>query len=196
MVCSVCAHRLQAQTLKQTASIAWGMSFPTGGDSYIDRASVENFSLEWGYRVLPGLSAGVSLGYGNRSERGVSDEFFDGSFVSGFREKKLYTLPIMAVFDYFPLGDDNTLLRPYLGVGLGVQYAKWQITGDAIVTSVSKNWAESFSARAGLRISPNENGRFFLDARCLWNYSGNGWQSAKINSMQQFAIMAAAGFMF
>jgi outer membrane receptor protein involved in Fe transport len=196
LICSVCAQNVRAQTRNQSVSVAWGVSLPAG-DAYIEKMSARNLSLEWDYRIMPRLSAGVSLGYGsNSSNKGSGNVFFDGALVSGRREKKLNIVPIMARLDYFPLGDANTLFSPYLGIGAGVQYAKFQIKGDYIVSSTRKNWSENFSVRAGVRIRPLEAGRFFLDARCLWSYGGNSWSPAGVDSIRQFGVMAAAGFLF
>jgi opacity protein-like surface antigen len=183
LFCGVCVPHAGAQTRKQqSVSVAWGVSIPVGDDAYIDKASVRNLSLEWDYRILPCLSAGVSAGYyAGFDNKESGNDFFDGAMVSGRREKKLKTIPIMAQFDYFPMGDANTLFSPYLGIGIGVQYAKFEIKGDYIVSSTRKNWSENFSVRAGVRIRPLETSRFFLDARCLWNRGGNGGSLARVD---------------
>lgn len=193
VVCSVCS--LQAQTRKHAASIGWGASMPLG-DNYIDETSFANFSLEWNYRVLPVLSAGVSFGYGASSFAGFATIDVGYGLASGQIEKKLNTIPIMAQFDYFPLGQANSLFRPYLGAGVGVQQAKFQITGDAIVTTKVSTWAESFSARLGTRICPARDGKVFFDARCVWRYGGNSWTESGVSSVQNLGLIIGAGILF
>ena len=194
IVSTICGTAV-AQVHKQSLSIGWGAAVPVG-DSYIDKTSAVNFSLGWDFRLLPVLSAGLSVGYMGNSDRGISDEYFDSAFTTGYREKGVYVIPLMAQFDFFPLGEANTLLRPYFGVGAGGRYAKFRITGDAIVTSGSRGWAESFSARIGTRIYPLWMGRFFLDAKCTWNYGDNRWPLAEAGPVQYFGISAGLGWMF
>lgn len=195
LICSVCAPSLRAQAPRHAVSAGWGVSIPVG-DNYIDEASAANFALEWGYRLLPTLSAGVSAGYGSVSESDTGTLSFDGSTVTGAYKKSFYAIPLLARLDWFPLGRANTLLQPYVGVGAGARYARFEITGDAIVTSVRTGWAESFSARAGLRVRPCQTGRFFVDARCAWDFGGNDWPQAGVESGQQLSILAAAGILF
>ena len=194
IVCSTCGGA-DAQVRKQSLSIHWGAAIPAG-ESYIDKTSATYFSLEWNFPLFSTLSAGVSAGYMNNSDLGVADEHFDGGLSTGNRDKGVYVIPLMAQFDFFPMGDAETLLRPYLGVAAGARYAKFRITGDTIVTSGSSSWAESFSARLGTRIHPGGWSRFFLDARCTWNYGGNQWSLAKPGKVQYFGATAGVGWMF
>lgn len=201
-VCSVCAGggvraqtRKPARNDKQSVSVAWGATLPTG-NGYIDKAGVANVSLEWNYRLFPIFSTGVSVGYTGLSDRGEADQSFDGTFYSGYRAKELDAVPIMARFDLFPLGDAETLFRPYMGAGVGVRYAKFRITGDAIPTSARDGWAEGFSARVGTRIYPAKRGRFFWDIRCTWDHGGNAWPKAKVKSIQNLGVMAGFGGTF
>ena len=193
IVCNTCAG-VAAQVRKQSLSLDWGVAIPVG-NSYIDKASVANFSLGWSFRLFPMLSAGVSAGYMGSSDRGIAGEYFDSAFITGYREKGLYVVPLMARFDFFPMGDAETVLRPYFGVAAGGRYARFRIIGEAIANSRSSNWAESFSARLGTRIHPGIGGLFF-DVRCTWNYGGNRWPVAKAGPIQYFDISTGVGWMF
>lgn len=195
MVCSICCGVAAAQVRKQSLSFDWGVAIPVG-NSYIDKASAASFTLGWNYPLFPGLSAGVTAGYTGSCDRGVGNERFDSAFVTGYREKRLLVIPLMAHFDFFPLGEGGSLLRPYIGVAAGGRYAKFRITGDAIVNSVSGGWAESFSARLGTRIHPARMERLFLDAKCTWNYGGNRWPLAEVGPIQYLGISAGVGWMF
>lgn len=194
-VCCVCATNLHAQGHKQSLSFNWGVTIPANG-GFVDKTGFVNPSLEWSYRVLPFLSAGASLGYGYNSDKGEGDENFDGSYISGMREKSLAVVPLMLHADFFPCGASEAMLRPYLGVGVGIQHATFEITGDNIVTSSGKGWAESFSARVGTRICPPSSDKLFFDVRALWQHAGNDWSAAGVGSVRGFGITIGAGFTF
>lgn len=204
-VCGVCVCALdganaqgvsQIRTRKHSLSVDWGAAIPVG-QNFIDKASAANVSLEWDYRIIPMLSAGVSVGYIGFTDKGIADEYFDSTLSSGYRDKRLQTIPIMVQLDLFPIGGRATLFRPYLGVGVGGQYARFRITGETIVTSERSNWAERFSARVGTRIFPVKNGGLFFDARVTWGYGGNDWpMAAGLRSMQSIGVTAGVGGVF
>jgi hypothetical protein len=194
LLCCACGSGL-AQTRGHSLRAGWGVGIPVG-EKYIDGAGVGNFFLEWDLRITPSLSAGASVGYNSLSDRGFASERFDSSLVTGYREKSLSCVPLMVMLDLFPLGDEGALLRPYIGVGAGVGYAKFSITGESIVTSSVSGWAENFAARAGTRIYPAENGRFFLDTGIVWSYGANGWEIARIGSVQTLGVTVSGGVMF
>lgn len=194
-VCGSYAGNLHAQSPKQSISFNWGVMVPAD-NGFVENTGWVNPSLEWNYRVLPALSAGISLGYGFNSVRGIADERFDGDLISGYREKKLSIVPVMALVNYFPMGNGGALFRPYLGIGAGVQYAKFQITGDNIITSTTANLAEVFSAQLGTRICPGKTDKFYLDTRFSWQYGGNSWPAAEIKSIRGLGFALGAGFTF
>lgn len=195
VVLCLCYTEVSAQEQRQSISVHWGVTVPSG-DSFIGKAGAVNPSLEWSYRVLPVLSAGVSLGYGYATDKGVSDEHIDGDFVSGYREKSLSTMPLIAKLNFFPLGNKSILFSPYIGVGVGVQYAKFYMTGDALNSKDASNWAEIFSAEVGTRIEPKYGSKLYLDVRCIWQYGGNGWPLVEVKSIQQIGFALGAGVRF
>lgn len=191
-LCSTVAY---AQADRQSISAHWGVTIPMN-KGFVEKIGFVNPSLEWSYRVSSILSTGVSFGYGYRAEKGVSDERMDGYFLSGYRKRSLSTLPLLAKFNYFPLGYKSTLLSPYIGVGAGVQYAKFHIVGETINSNQTNSWAEAFSAEIGTRIQLAKNNKLYFDLRCLWNYGGNSWSLFETKPIQTLGFTIGIGLKF
>lgn len=195
IVLCLCCIVAGAQDQRQSISVHWGVTIPPN-NGFIDKVGVVNPSLEWSYKVLPTLSAGVSLGYGYATEKGEGSERVDGDFASGYREKTLSSMPLIIRLRFCPLGTKSTLFSPYIGVGAGVQYSKFHITGDAINSNGAGNWAETFSAEVGTRIQPKEGSKLYFDVRGLWQYGGNDWPSVEAKSIQHIGFALGVGIKF
>lgn len=195
IVLCICYTGVYAQAQRQSIAAHWGVAVPIN-NQFIDKAGAVNPSLEWSYRIIPSLSAGLSLGYGSFIEKGAGDERIDTDLISGNREKSLSLMPFLAKFHYFPFGNRNRLFSPFIGVGVGVQYAKFYIIGDAISSNKTSNWAEAFSAEMGAKIQLPKNERIYFDIRGLWQYGGNSCSLTGTKPIQTLGITLGVGFKF
>lgn len=194
-LCFCSASVALAQEQRQSISAHWGGSIPID-NGFIAKTGFVNPSLEWGFRLLPALSAGISLGYGYATEKGIGNEHVDGDLASGYREKSLSVIPLLVKMNYFPLGDRITLFAPYIGAGAGVGHATFDIKGEAINAGRMGNWAELFSAQVGTRIQPVGNGKLYFDACFLWQYGGNNWSLVEVKSIHTLGFCLGVGVKF
>ena len=182
-----------SQDYKNSVSLGWGGSIPAGGGNFSNTATMVAPYAEWEYSLSQWFSVGASAGYVYGSEKGDTRERVNGDIVDGYSERTLSLVPLQARLRYFPLGG-NRPLRPYVSASGGAQYAKFDITGDAILSSGVKNWAGLFSAGAGVRFYPNPDKDFFLGLGGAWQWAGNKFKIMDTNAQRSVEIRIEAGF--
>ena len=123
---------------------AWGVSVPSGA-GFVEKTGFAALSLRWEYRIIPQLSVGVSAGFDRHGESGMTGDYFNGDWTTGHTDRTLVQVPLMAHGRCYPLGGRSTLLQPYAGVGIGAQWARFEISGEMINTSRADSWGEIFS---------------------------------------------------
>lgn len=173
---------------KHSVSVGWGVWLPVGGNTFTNKLTWVTPHVGYEYRILPQLSAGFSVGYLYSNEKGNTTDRYNNSLVNGNSHRKLTAIPIQAELLYFPLGAREQLFQPFLGIGGGVRYTKYYITGDVINTSEVSSWAGIMTPQVGLRVAPFANKRISLDARLYWQNVGNRWELLDTSSQQGIGI--------
>lgn len=156
--------------------VSWGLSIPIVQSSFwqVDPNPVGTsaFSLRYEYRLLPALGLGFKAGLDYRFYEGYTNESHNSGSVtviySGESTREQILVPLLLSARYYPLGDRETLLRPYVGLGIGTAYNKMFITGDTINTTHHANWGFALSPELGTRM--HILSEFFVDLKCsaLW----------------------------
>lgn len=195
IVLCLCYTGVFAQVQRQSISVHEGVAIPVK-NGFADKAGFVNPSVEWRYSLLPAWAVGLSLGYSYSTEKGEGDVRVADDLISGYREKSLSSMPFLAKFHYFPLGGGSSLFSPFIGVGAGIQYAKFYITGDAVNSAKTSNWAKAFSVEVGTNIQPLKVETIYFDIRCLWYYGGNSWPFLEAEPMQTVGVTLGVGFKF
>lgn len=187
----------KAQECRDGHSLAfrWGVSVPLG-NQFMSKAGYSGGDLEWDWRFSSCFSAGLSAGYRFSSEKGITDDRYEGGRVSGYSDRSYRTLPLTLHFRYLPLGKTGFKLQPYLNLSGGMQYAVFRITGEQINTSRTKSWGGLVLPGIGCRYAPREKGRVALDLRCSWKLASNGWSLLDVDSEQGIELMGGLVFRF
>lgn len=178
-----------------SATFSWGVALPMGDKNFTNKTTFITPQFGYEYRFASNFSAGFSLGLSFSNEKGPTNDLFDGDVVTANTHRKLTLIPVQAEFRYFPLGTCNTVFHPYIGLSGGIQYAQFYLTGDAIVTSKTGNWAEVVTPHLGVRYQPGGK-RLYMDLRAQWQYSGNGWELTRAKSQQSIGIRVGIGYSF
>lgn len=185
---------VEAQT-RQDLSVSWGGYLPTGS-GFVKNISWTQFSLQWDYRIIPQLKAGLSLGYVFHNESGWTQDHFNGAVVTGNSNRKLIQLPIQMHVSYYPIGARQGLLQPYLGVGIGGQWARFDLKGAVIQTSGTENWGLIVTPQIGMRIYPSKTDIFWLEVKVAYRYATNEWKLASIKGQQGIIPSLGVGISF
>lgn len=190
LIMSASLSVLYAQKTKEkhSVSVGWGVWIPVGTSTFANKLTWVTPHVGYEYRLLPQLSAGFSVGCLYSNEKGDTTDRYDNSLVSGNSHRKLTAVPIQAELLYFPLGSREQLVQPFLGIGGGVRYAKFYITGDVINTSQVSSWAGVMTPQVGLRVTPFANKKISLDARLYWQNAANRWELLDTSSQQGIGI--------
>lgn len=185
-----------AQTAaRHSVELAWSASVPLG-NAFLDRAGATAGALRYEYRFAPQWAAGGALGMEYISVEGLFEGRFNGDMVTGYTERSQRNIPVMASLRWYPLGVRTSLLRPYAGAGAGVQWTRFDITGETINTSRADSWGFAASAEVGMRIHPWREGAFFLDVRVAWRYATNAWKAAETERQHAFTPALGLGVAF
>lgn len=180
---------------RQDLNVSWGGYFPTGS-GFVQNVSWTQFSLKWEYRIIPQLGTGLSIGYGFHKESGWTLDHFNGAIVTGDSKRKLTQIPIQAQVSYYPIGARQSYIQPYIGVGIGGQWARYDLTGTVIQTSGIKNWGLVVTPQIGMRIYPSKTEIFWLDVNVAYRYATNEWKLASIKGQQGIIPTLGVGFSF
>lgn len=187
----------KAQECRDGHSLAfrWGVSVPLG-NQFMSKAGYSGGDLEWDWRFSSCFSAGLSAGYRSASEKGITEDRYEGGSVSGYSDRSYSTLPLTVHVRYLPFGKNGFKLQPYLNLSGGMQYVVFRITGDQINTSRTKNWGGLVLPGIGCRYAPWEKGRIAFDLRCSWKLASNRWSLLDVDSEQGIEVMGGVVFRF
>ncbi|MDR1671017.1 MAG: porin family protein [Alistipes sp.] len=187
------AIAFSATAQKSSVSVGWGTSIPTGGGNFRNETSWVSPSVDWEYRLLPLVSLGVSAGLGLALEKAVTHDTVGGDTIDGLSDRRLVTVPLMARLRLWPLGEREGLFRPFVSVGGGAQYARFDITGDAIVSTGSGGVGAVLSAGAGVRCYPVKR-NLFIELSGDWRRAANKFEIMDSRLQQSVEIRLGVGF--
>lgn len=192
MLISTPALLAQESVSRHALQFSWGAAIPMGDKNFTNKTTYVAPQLGYEYRFASNFSASLSLGLSYSDEKGLTRDSFDGDVITANTHRKLTLVPVQAQMRYSPLGAKATAWQPYVGIGAGVQYAKFYIMGDVINTSGTSDWAEVITPHVGLRYQPS-NKRVYFDLQTLWQYAGNSWKIANTQSQQNIGVRIGVG---
>ncbi|MEI7583790.1 OmpW family outer membrane protein [Runella sp.] len=152
-------------------SVTGGLGLPAGtfGD-YMDKTSLRNYTLGLDF-VFPknNMSLGVSVGsqyFKNRLPRQVYN--FDGQDISAVQTRTFSAYPLVVTGSYH-IGKVNSLVRPYIQVGVGGAYAEVANYWGAIATG-DNGFKFVAQAGAGVRVLFKKTGNLGLELGATYQH--------------------------
>lgn len=122
----------------------------------------------------------------------TGDFLFKGSkdihTITGYQYRYINTVPIMVMGRYW-LTDQNTMFRPYLGLGLGTQLDRTK-NRSGTIHATNARWQFAFAPEIGTIIPVNDQFEFNIGAKYTY-----GTKSGKVEAMQNFTISVGIVFM-
>ena len=155
---------------KDMIILNWEIAFPTNTD-FLDETSFSNGRLEYRHLVNRKFAYGFSLGWYSADQK-LDQQLFEEEDGSGavFTDlvRQVYQLPF-SVNGYYYFGSSDSF-RPYVGLGLGANYAEQEAFFNVFVVRDS-NWG--FYARPELGVHYMLNRGFGLAGYVSYNYATN-----------------------
>lgn len=74
---------------------------------------------EWDWHFSSCFSVGLGVGYRSSSEKGMTEDRYDGGSVSGYSDRSYSSLPLTVHARYLPFGRNGFKLQPYLNLDRG-----------------------------------------------------------------------------
>lgn len=110
----------KAQECRDRHSLAlrWGVSVPLG-NQFLSKAGYSGGDLEWDWHFSSCFSVGLGVGYRSSSEKGMTEDRYDGGSVSGYSDRSYSSLPLTVHARYLPFGRNGFKLQPYLNLSGG-----------------------------------------------------------------------------
>ena len=163
----------------------WEIAFPTNSD-VLSKTSFTNGRLEYRHLVTNQFAFGISLGWYSFDEK-VDQQLYEtedgASAVFTDLIRQVYQLPFSAN-GYYYFGDSATF-RPYVGVGIGANYAEQEAYFNVFVIRDS-NWG--FYAR------PEIGAQYFFDSGfgfvgyVSYNYATNSSDFFEVDNLSHLGI--------
>lgn len=175
----------------QMLNLNYQISVPLGDlKDFTDKASFRGMDLEYHYFTSDRFSIGLGVGWNvfyHNLDHHTGDFTFHGSndiyTITGNQYRYVNTVPIMAMGRYF-FTDDNTAVRPYIGLGLGTRWTEKRIEIGQYSSTISR-WQFSFAPEIGMLVPLSDQVALNFGAR--YSY-GTKASHGRIPEFQSFAF--------
>ena len=163
----------------------WEIAIPTNSD-VLNKTSFTNGRLEYRHLVTNQFAFGVSLGWYSFDEK-IDQQLYEtedgASAVFTDLIRQVYQLPFSANgYYYFTSAED---FRPYVGLGLGANYAEQEAYFNVFVVRDS-NWG--FYARPEIGAQYFFNRGFGLIGYVSYNYATNSSEFFDVSNLSHIGI--------
>ncbi|MEX6686792.1 OmpW family outer membrane protein [Danxiaibacter flavus] len=174
-----------AQTHPNIAAISWEVAFPTNSN-YLDKTSWAGGRVEYRRMVNKQFSIGAAISW-NSFEQYVGTKTYDDGHrgaVTTDMIREVYTLPITLTGHYY-FQTDNKIFKPYVGIGLGGQYAE-QNAYFNIYGLTSNNWGFVARPEVGALLQFGRGVAGLVGVS--YNIATNKNDEFDINGLKQFCV--------
>src|SRR3954471_21568786 len=181
------ATQIQAQQLKGNSllGLSWEIAFPSGND-YLDKTSLAGGRIEYRYMVRENMSAGLAMSWNSFNQYVGTHTYTTGDGATSVTTdmiRQIYTLPLTAIFHYYPNTSKSAKIRPSLGLGLGAQYAE-QNSYFNVYELASNNWGFVMRPEIGAFVSLGSGIGFLVTGS--YQMSTNKNEDLRIDNISQF----------
>ncbi len=171
---------------KNILSFNWEVGIPLN-TNYLKTVSAAGANLDYRHFINNNFSLGVAWHW-NTFEEYLSPRVYekpDGSqAVYTDMVVQAYVAPMLLKGHYY--FDAGNIIKPYVGLGIGAQYAKQQVFYN-IFTSETDNWGFAVRPEAGLMYQlPNKRGGLHFNAG--FNYATNQNEAFKIDGLKHIGL--------
>jgi hypothetical protein len=147
-----------------------GAAIPMGqfSSDYIDKASLDNYSIGLEWVLQSPISVGAEVGYSfftQKLPRAIYE--INGQDVSAVQTRTISLIPIQGTVNY-NLGTPNVPVRPYVQVSLGAAMADYSLYYGSLATQ-EQSVKFSYGGAVGTKILFKKDGSLGADLRIKYN---------------------------
>jgi outer membrane protein W len=166
---------------------SWEIAFPANSN-YMSGTSFSGLRFEYRNMISSNFSAGIAVTWNSFEDHvGTRTYTSDGGAAAVTTDmiRQVYTVPVTAIFHYYPSLDPKKVVRPYIGLGLGVCYAE-QYSYFNVYELSDYNWGFAMRPELGslFRLGYNLNAMLGVS----YQYASNRNYDFDISNISQFAI--------
>ncbi|NIG54932.1 outer membrane beta-barrel protein [Chitinophaga sp. Cy-1792] len=167
--------------------LSWEISIPSSND-LISKTSLAGGRFEYRH-FLPNapVSFGIGVSWNSYEQYSPTQTFTyknGNSAITTDMDKVIYTVPVTALVHYYFNNGKNVM--PYIGVGLGAQYAEQDIYYNIFVNN-QYNWGFVVRPEVGVLIRPN-GGNWGILAGANYQYGTNKNDLVNSNGLKSVAF--------
>lgn len=147
-----------------------GAAIPMGqfASNYIDKTSLENYSIGLEWILQSPVSVGAELGYSYFSQRLPRAIYeINGQDVSAVQTRTISLIPLQGTVSY-NIGTPNSPIRPYAQVSLGGTMADYSLYYGSLATQ-EQSIKFSYGGALGTKILFKKDGSLGADLRIKYN---------------------------
>lgn len=187
LACSASTGTLAQGKMTNLWGLSWEISVPTN-NNFLDKTSLAGGRLEYRH-FLPSkpLSFGLAVSW-NSYEQYIPTQtitYKDGnSAITTDMDRIIYTVPILATAHYY--FNYGKTAQPYVGVGIGTQYAEQRIYYNIFETDYY-NWGFAVRPEIGVLISPGHK-HWGIIASAGYGFATNKNDVFDINNLKNVAF--------
>ena len=170
----------------------WEISKPTD-NNFLNETSLSGWRLEYRRMVKPNLSVGLGVSWSSFDEYFTTQTYKGSNGRSALTAdmiRQVYTVPITLITHYY-LKTGSSLFQPYVGLGLGTQYAESNAYFNIYVVN-DNNWGFVARPEIGTLINFGPS-----PAKALvtfgYNWSTNKNDAFDIKNINQFVVNVGIG---
>lgn len=174
--------------------VSWEIAFPANS-GYLTKTSLAGGRLEYRRKLNPQFSVGIAASWNSFDQYFGSQTYQSkdgGRAVTTDMVRQIYTVPITLIGHYYPKMA-NKAIQPYIGIGLGTQYAEQNAYFNIYELS-NYNWG--FVARPEIGTFFNFQSNFKIMLTASYNFATNKNSEFNISHINQFGINVGVGWGF
>lgn len=178
---------------KDFTAFSWEIAIPTG-NKYLTETSLSGWRLEYRRMIKENFSVGLAVSW-NAFDENVPTKTYsspsNASAVTTDMIRQVYTVPITAIGHYY-FNTGMRLLQPYIGIGLGTQYAE-NNTYFNIYQLTENNWGFVGRPEIGAVISFGQSSPVKGLVSAGYNWSTNKNEGFDIDNWAHFTVNVGIG---
>lgn len=175
LIITICLFGLGTFANAQMLNLNYQISLPLGEvKDFTNKASFRGFDLEYHQFLGDRFSVGGAIGWNvfyNDLSNASGDFKFSGNdnvyTITGNQYRYINTVPMLAIGRYY-FADDNAVVRPYVGLGLGTSWTEKRLEVGQFSSTVSR-WQFAMSPEVGMYVPVSDQFAFNFGAK--YNYA-------------------------
>ncbi|MCT4672067.1 MAG: outer membrane beta-barrel protein [Prolixibacteraceae bacterium] len=182
----------EEKTIEHLFMLNYNMGFSTGEiKDFTKTSSFRGTSFEYRYLLKPQFSIGFSMDYQNFYDaKGNETMDYNDITLTGNTFNWVYTSSVMATTHYYLTNPAESILTPYMGIGIGGVYTNYEKTLGGIDFR-GDSWQFGLAPEVGVLVKINDHLSFNAAARYNFTFENN-----EMNSQKYWSIKTGIAFRF